>query len=73
MRLDERGEPYHAMNHELPANMPEILKRATGREKVQMLGTEGVLAGGLDKLVNELQREEFEVRALVYMRYLDGR
>lgn len=70
VRLDGRDEPCHAMNHELPANMPEILRRATGREEGRMLGTEGVLAGGLDKLVNELQGEEFEVRALVYMHLL---
>lgn len=49
------------MHHEIPANMPLMLKRLTGEEDVQMVGAEGVLAGGLDKLVNELQDEEFEV------------
>ena len=49
------------MNHELPANMPVILKRVTGEESVKMVGTEGLLAGGLDKLVNELQGDEFQV------------
>ena len=41
--------------------MPVILKRVTGEENVKMVGTEGLLAGGLDKLVNELQGEEFQV------------
>ncbi|KAI0349776.1 S-adenosyl-L-methionine-dependent methyltransferase [Trametes cingulata] len=60
VRLDENGQPCHAMNHEVPANMPVILKRVTGEEDVKMVGTEGLLAGNLDKLVNELQGEEFE-------------
>lgn len=49
------------MHHEIPANMPLMLKHITGEENVQMVGAEGVLAGGLDKLVTELQGEEFEV------------
>ncbi|KAH9896716.1 hypothetical protein C8Q73DRAFT_421550 [Cubamyces lactineus] len=60
VRLNENGQACHAMNHELPANMPVILKRVTGEENVKMVGTEGLLAGGLDKLVNELQGEEFQ-------------
>ncbi|KAI0325792.1 S-adenosyl-L-methionine-dependent methyltransferase [Cubamyces sp. BRFM 1775] len=60
VRYDENGQACHAMNHELPANMPGILKRITGEENVKMVGTEGLLAGGLDKLVNELQGEEFQ-------------
>ncbi|KAI0367250.1 S-adenosyl-L-methionine-dependent methyltransferase [Pilatotrama ljubarskyi] len=60
IRLDENGDPCHAMNHEMPANMPLMLKRITGEEHVKMVGAEGLLAGGLDKLVNELQGEEFE-------------
>ncbi len=52
------------MHHELPAEMPRILQRVTGvrGENVEMLGTEGLLAGGLDKAVNELQGDDFEVR-----------
>ena len=63
VRVGEEGKAVHAMNHELPAEMPKILSRVTGRGEtdVVMVGTEGVLAGGLDKLVNELQGEEFEV------------
>ncbi|KAL1941554.1 hypothetical protein VTO73DRAFT_6993 [Trametes versicolor] len=60
VRYDENGEPCHAMHHEIPANMPLMLKHITGEENVQMVGAEGVLAGGLDKLVTELQGEEFE-------------
>ena len=61
--------PVHAMNHEHPAKMPELLRRITGEQEVKMVGTEGVLAGGLDKLVNELEGDAFEVRrcsSLVY-------
>ncbi|TBU55102.1 hypothetical protein BD310DRAFT_979866 [Dichomitus squalens] len=36
------------------------VKLAPGVEDVEMVGTEGLLAGGLDKLVNELEGEEFE-------------
>jgi len=50
-----RNEP-----HELPANMPVMLKRVTGVDAVKMVGVEGVLAGGLDKLVNDLVGDEFE-------------
>ncbi|KAI0674170.1 S-adenosyl-L-methionine-dependent methyltransferase [Trametes maxima] len=60
VRYDANGKPCHAMNHEVPANMPIILKRVTGEEEVKMVGTEGVLAGGLDSLVNNLQGEEFD-------------
>ena len=61
MKLDEEGFTVHAMNHEHPADMPGILRRVTGSEDVRMVGTEGVLAGGLDKMVNELQGDAFEV------------
>ncbi|RPD79269.1 S-adenosyl-L-methionine-dependent methyltransferase [Lentinus tigrinus ALCF2SS1-7] len=62
VRLDESAVPYHAMHHETPAEMPRILQRLTGvpAQSVKMIGTEGLLAGGLDKLVNELQEVEFE-------------
>ena len=51
------------MHHELPAQMPLMLQRVLGvrREDVKMVGTEGLLAGGLDREVNELQGEAFEV------------
>ena len=63
LRLDENGVAFHAMHHELPAEMPKILQRLTEVPKgsVNMVGTEGLLAGGLDKVVNELQGDEFEV------------
>lgn len=51
----------HAMNHEHPANMPSILRRVTGVDAVKMVGVEGVLAGGFDKMVNDLQGDAFEV------------
>ena len=57
------GRAYLAMHHELPEEMPRMLRRVTGVAEVKMVGTEGVLAGGLDKVVNELQGEVFEVRA----------
>ena len=65
IRLDESGVPYHAMHHEVPVEMPQILQRLTGvpEESVKMVGTEGLLAGGLDKMVNELQGDEFKVSA----------
>ncbi|KAJ3519061.1 hypothetical protein NM688_g9358 [Phlebia brevispora] len=60
--LKREGDTFlHAMNHEHPANMPAILRRVTGEHKIKMVGVEGVLAGGLDKLVNELEEEAFEV------------
>lgn len=55
------------MHHESPANMPLMLKRLTGEEDVRMIGTEGVLAGGLDKLVNELHGDQFEVSLCVFL------
>ncbi|TFK86400.1 S-adenosyl-L-methionine-dependent methyltransferase [Polyporus arcularius HHB13444] len=62
VRLNEGGVPCHAMHHELPAEMPRILQRVTGvrGENVEMLGTEGLLVGGLCKAVNELQGDDFE-------------
>ncbi|KAI0777550.1 S-adenosyl-L-methionine-dependent methyltransferase [Trametes elegans] len=60
IRHDERGRAYHAMHHELPSEMPLVLKRVTGEDDVRMVGAEGLLAGGLDRLVNDLQGEEFE-------------
>ena len=51
------------MNHEYPSNMPTFLKEVTGVSDVKMVGTQGVLAGGLDALVNKLENDEFEVRA----------
>ena len=65
VRVDEQGEAYHAMNHEHPSNMPTFLKEVTGVSEVKMVGTQGVLAGGLDVLVNNLENDEFEVRAAV--------
>ncbi len=62
VRYDEDGQPCHAMHHEMPTEMPVMLKRITGEDDVRMVGAEGVLAGGPDKLVNELQGEDFEVR-----------
>ena len=69
VRLDEQGVAYHAMHHELPANMPRMLARVTERpkEEVHMVGTEGVLTVGLDKLVNEMQGEEFEVGITLHL------
>ena len=61
VKLGPDGEVLHAMHHELPENMPGILREATGVEDVEMVGTEGLLAGGLDKMVNELEGDEFEV------------
>ena len=43
--------------------MPTFLKEVTGVSDVKMVGTQGVLAGGLDALVNKLENDEFEVRA----------
>ena len=43
--------------------MPTFLKEVTGVSEVKMVGTQGVLAGGLDALVNKLENDEFEVRA----------
>ncbi|KAH8075998.1 S-adenosyl-L-methionine-dependent methyltransferase [Cristinia sonorae] len=60
VRLDEFGVAVHAMNHEHPAKMPVVLKKVTGLAEVKMIGTEGVLAGGLDKLVNSLEGDAFE-------------
>ncbi|KAI0635021.1 S-adenosyl-L-methionine-dependent methyltransferase [Trametes polyzona] len=60
VRYDEDGRPCHAMNHEHPAEMPLMLKRITNEDDVTMVGTEGLLAGGIDKLVTELQGDEFE-------------
>ncbi|TCD64031.1 hypothetical protein EIP91_004665 [Steccherinum ochraceum] len=60
VRVDSHGTPVHAMNHELPINMPLLLKKATGLEEVQMVGVEGILAGGLDRLVNDLEGDAFE-------------
>ena len=60
-RVDDEGKAYFAMHHELPEAMPGLLRAATGGAEVRMVGAEGVLAGGLDKLVNEMQGEEFEV------------
>lgn len=62
VRVNSDGSPVHAMHHESPANMPVLLRKLTGREQVTMVGLEGVLAGGLDRLVNELHGEAFEVR-----------
>lgn len=45
------------MGHEHPSNMPNFLKKVTRVKEVQMIGTEGVLTGGLDKLVNDLEGE----------------
>ena len=45
--------------------MPTFLKEVTGVSDVKMVGTQGVLAGGLDALVNKLENDEFEVRAAV--------
>ena len=59
--MDEAGNAVHAMNHELPENMPKILQKVTGVQSVKMVGTEGILAGGLDKLVNNLAGDAFEV------------
>ena len=39
-----------------------MLRRVTGAAEVKMVGAEGVLTGGLDKVVNELEGEVFEVR-----------
>ena len=41
--------------------MPEMLHKVTGELPLQMVGIEGLLAGGLDKLVNELEGDAFEV------------
>ncbi|OJT11508.1 hypothetical protein TRAPUB_11980 [Trametes pubescens] len=60
VRYDEDGQPCHAMHHEMPTEMPVMLKRITGEDDVRMVGAEGVLAGGPDKLVNEMQGEDFE-------------
>ncbi|KAI0646168.1 S-adenosyl-L-methionine-dependent methyltransferase [Trametes meyenii] len=60
IRYDASGKPCHAMNHEMPANMPLVLRRVTGEAEVIMVGTEGILAGDLDHLVNNLQGKEFE-------------
>lgn len=60
VQRDDLGNLSHAMNHEHPANMPGILRRITGQESVRMVGAEGVLSGGLDRLVNELQGDAFE-------------
>ncbi len=59
---DPGGEVQQAMHYELPEKMPEILRDATGVEDVEMVGAEGLLAWGLDRMVNRLQGEEFEVR-----------
>ncbi|KAI0659039.1 S-adenosyl-L-methionine-dependent methyltransferase [Cubamyces menziesii] len=42
VRYDENGQACHAMNHELPANMPGILKRVTGEENVKMVSPNNV-------------------------------
>ncbi|KAF7794018.1 hypothetical protein EIP86_005146 [Pleurotus ostreatoroseus] len=61
----------HAMNHEHPANMPVVLRKVTGESDVKMVGTEGLLAGGLDKAVNELEGDAFEGRcSLLLMRHI---
>ena len=43
--------------------MPTFLKEVTGVSEVKMVGTQGVLAGGLDALVDKLENDEFGVRA----------
>ncbi|CAL1709345.1 unnamed protein product [Somion occarium] len=63
VRRNEDGVPVHAMNHEHPSQMPMILRRLTGVQTVKMVGVEGLLAGNLDRLVNDLQGKEFEAWA----------
>lgn len=58
------GKAWHVRHYEVPENMPGILREATGMEDVEMVGAEGVLAGGLDRMVNELEGQELEVRAI---------
>ncbi|KAI0077592.1 S-adenosyl-L-methionine-dependent methyltransferase [Panus rudis PR-1116 ss-1] len=60
VRTDEDNVPIHAMHHEIPSQMPIILRRVTGVQNVKMVGAEGILAGNLDKPVNDLEGEEFE-------------
>ena len=60
-----QGAVLHAMNHEHPANMPKMLHKVTGELPLHLVGTESLLAGGLDKLVNELEGDAFEVRVAV--------
>ncbi|PIL27383.1 transporter [Ganoderma sinense ZZ0214-1] len=55
-----RNSPRARHYYELPERMPGILRDATGIEDVEMVGAEGLLAGGLDKMVNESEGEEFE-------------
>ncbi|OBZ77965.1 hypothetical protein A0H81_02112 [Grifola frondosa] len=62
VRLDGNGSAVHAMNHEHPANTPRILQRAADQQDVKMVGVEGLLAGNLDRLVNELEGDAFEAR-----------
>ena len=59
--VDSSMEARHSRHYELPERMPKILRDATGVEDVEMVGAEGLLSGGLDRMVNELQGEEFEV------------
>ncbi|KAM5534734.1 hypothetical protein V8D89_011598 [Ganoderma adspersum] len=58
--VDSGEEKPRTRHYELPERMPEILRFATGVEDVEMVGAEGLLARGLDRMVNELQEEEFE-------------
>ena len=62
--VDSSIEAPRSRHYELPDRMPEILRDATGVEDVEMVGAEGLLSGGLDRMVHELQGEEFEVGVL---------
>ena len=62
--VDSSMEARRSRHYELPDRMPEILRDATGVEDVEMVGAEGLLSGGLDRMVNELQGEAFEVGVL---------
>ncbi|KAI0032913.1 S-adenosyl-L-methionine-dependent methyltransferase [Vararia minispora EC-137] len=62
IKRDGSERVLSASHHEHPADMRIVLERATGvpASEVHMIGTEGVLAGGLDKLINDLHNDEFE-------------